>query len=66
MLSFLALYNTYVVSASIFRNLQYSMDDEDFPRGKRRKLDADAGAKDVKSTPLDKELFSEVNSEFIV
>ena len=54
------------MSASIFRNLQYSMDDEDFPRGKRRKLDADAGAKDVKSTPLDKELFSEVNSEFIV
>ena len=54
------------MSGNIFRNLQHSMDDEDFPRGKRRKLDADAGAKDIKRTPLDKELFSEVNSDFIV
>jgi len=37
------------------------MDEEDFPRGKRRKLDTDAEAKQVKSTPLDKDLFSEVN-----
>jgi len=42
------------------------MDDEDFPRGKKRKLDTDAEAKPVKSTSLDKELFSEVNNNFIV
>ena len=42
------------------------MDDEDFPRGKRRKLDASAEVKQVKSTSLDKELFSEVNCDIIV
>ena len=42
------------------------MDEEDFPRGKRRKLDTDAEAKQVKSTPLDKDLFSEVNYDFVV
>jgi len=41
------------------------MDDEDFPRGKRRKTDTDAEAKQVKSISLDKELFSEVNHNFI-
>jgi len=52
--------------ASIFRSPQISMDDEDFPRGKRRKLGTDAEVKEVKSTPLDKELFSEVNFDFII
>jgi len=42
------------------------MDEEDFPRGKRRKLDTDAEAKQVKSTPLDNDLFSEVNYDFVV
>ena len=42
------------------------MDDEDFPRGKRRKLDTNTEVKEVKSTSFDKELFSEVNHDFAV
>jgi len=36
------------------------MDDEDFPRGKRRKLNSDAEVKEPKAASFDKELFSEV------
>ena len=46
--------------ANIFRYLQINMDDEDFPRGKRRKLGTDTEVKEVRTVSLDKELFSEV------
>ena len=42
------------------------MDDEDFPRGKRRRLDTNTEVKEVKSASFDKELFLEVSSDFVV
>ena len=42
------------------------MDDEDFPRGKRRKLDADTEAKEPGNRAFDKELFSEVTYDSTV
>jgi len=42
------------------------MDDEDFPRGKRRKLNTDNEVKEPSSTAFDKELFSEVGYDFAV
>jgi len=42
------------------------MEDEDFPRGKRRRLTTDTDVKEVKSTAVDKELFSEVFGYFAV
>jgi len=55
-----------LLSATFGRLLQSNMDDEDFPRGKRRKLNADAEVKEVRSASFDKELFSEVNYKFIM
>lgn len=42
------------------------MDDEDFPRGKRQKLDTDSQVKETRSTAFYKELFSDVNCDFTV
>jgi len=42
------------------------MDNEDFPRSKRRKLDPDTETKEASSVSFDKELFSAVNYDFKV
>ena len=54
------------VFANIYRNPQINMDDEDFPRGKRRRLDANTEVKEVKSSSFNKELFSEVGFDSVV
>ena len=50
--------------ANVYRYSQISMDVEDFPRGKRRRVDTNIEVTEAKGTSFDKELFSEVNCDF--